>query len=400
MLKKYNERNSSEMSNRTVAFIPARGGSKGIPYKNIKPFCGKPLIYWTIKAAVDSGIIDTVFVATDDISIKDTVLSFAFEKVEVIERSESSCRDEAPTEEVLLEFARQYDFDEIFLIQATSPLLEGRDLAGAYDLFKSKRADSLLSVVRQKRFIWGEVGNLYSKPANYDPLHRPRRQDWEGYYVENGAFYLSTRRAVIESECRVSGNIALFEMNEAAYFEIDEPSDWTIMEQLKKRHIQEQHNFMPDLKLLISDVDGVLTDAGMYYSSDGEEMKKFNTRDGKGIELLRDAGLKFMILTSENINVVQRRADKLKADYVYMGIKDKKSFLESFFEQNPEYHFNNTAYIGDDVNDLECLKLAAFSAAPNDGASEVIAHVQYVCRTNGGQGCVREVCDLIINTKK
>ena len=115
-----------------VAFIPVRGGSKSIPLKNIKIFAGKPLVYWTVKAAVECSDVNEVYVATDSQKIKDTVLNFNFDKVKVIGRSEQSATDIASTESAMLEFAEKYEFNNICLIQATSPLLTSEDLTRGF----------------------------------------------------------------------------------------------------------------------------------------------------------------------------------------------------------------------------------------------------------------------------
>lgn len=154
------------------------------------------------------------------------------------------------------------------------------------------------------------------------------------------------------------------------------------------------------IKLLVCDVDGVLTDAGMYYDSLGNEWKKFNARDGKGIELVKKFGIKVMFLTSENTEIVRRRAEKLNIDFCYMGIKQKKERLIEFFRDNTEFSFDTTAYIGDDVNDFEVLKLVSFAAVPADAVEENLKIADYVCERKGGAGCVREICDLIRNNNK
>lgn len=385
-----------------VAFIPVRGGSKSIPLKNIKEFCGKPLVYWTIKAASETQHIESVYVATDNEHIKQTVLQFKLPKVHIIERSHETATDTASTEAAMLEFASNYNFEHMILIQATSPLLESTDLQEGITKYFSDQVDSLLSVVRQKRFIWSNEGD-FVQPNNYDPLTRPRRQEWEGYLVENGAFYITSRKSLLKSGCRISGNISAYEMPDDTFFEVDEPSDWIIAEKLKEKRISKSSFSAVDfnkINLLVCDVDGVLTDAGMYYSLAGDELKKFNTRDGKGIELLREKGIRVMFLTSENIELVCKRAEKLKVDFLYMGVGDKKAYLEGFFEENNIYDFSKTAYIGDDINDLECIKSAAFSATPADGLPEVKDAARYTCSLAGGQGCVREICELILNGRK
>lgn len=155
-----------------VAFIPVRGGSKSIPLKNIKEFAGKPLVYWTLQAAVECEDIDKIFVATDSDRIKKIVLAFGFDKVEVIGRSSETATDAATTESAMLEFAEKYEFDNIVLIQATSPLLTAKDITSGIEALS--HSDSVLSVVRQKRFLWEQ--DEYAKPLNYDlcPAHGAR----------------------------------------------------------------------------------------------------------------------------------------------------------------------------------------------------------------------------------
>jgi N-acylneuraminate cytidylyltransferase len=387
------------MSRCIVAFIPARGGSKGIPLKNIKRFCGRPLVYWVISAAHKCDYIDKVYVSTDSDLIAKEVSSFSFQRVEIIERSAGTADDLSSTESAMIEFAEKKDFTDIVLIQATSPLLDSLDLSRGIEKYLDSGSDSLLSVVRQKRFIWKESG----QPLNYDPLARPRRQEWEGFLVENGAFYITSRAKLLQSGCRISGAVSFYEMTEDSYFEIDDEHDWIIAEHLKYRQLKTNPPELPDLKrikLLVCDVDGVLTDGGMYYTSNGQEMKKFNTRDGMGIELVRNAGIKIMMLTSEQTDIITNRGKKLKVDYLFMGIKDKVAHLSNFFMENSEYSFDTTAYIGDDVNDLPAMSKVLFSAAPSDACDEVKRKSHFICHAAGGGGCVREICDLIIRELK
>lgn len=222
---------------KTVAFIPVRGGSKSIPLKNIKEINGMPLVYWTVKAASDCQFIDEVYVATDSDIIRSTVNSFGLDKVQVIERSEESASDTASTESAMLEFAEKVEFDNIVLIQATSPLLKYTDLDRGFVYFFEEGTDSVMSVVRQKRFIWEERGG-FVEPINYDYMHRPRRQDFDGFLVENGAFYINSKKALLLNGNRLSGRIRAVEMREESYFEIDEPSDWIIVEKLMKQVLE------------------------------------------------------------------------------------------------------------------------------------------------------------------
>ena len=213
---------------KTVAFIPARGGSKSIKEKNIMPLGGKPLIYWSVFACVNSSNIDKVFVSTDSEKIKNAVESFGFEKVEVISRSSETAIDTATSESALIEFCQNYEFDKVVFLQATSPLTKAADIDGGLLKLMSEGADSLISVVHNFQFLWDIKGN----PVNYNPQKRPRRQDWDGYYIENGAFYISSRKNILESQCRISGKISYWEMSSKTIFEVDEPNDWKIIERL------------------------------------------------------------------------------------------------------------------------------------------------------------------------
>jgi len=218
---------------RMIAFIPARSGSKSIPKKNIKNFNGKPLIHWVINAALNCDLIDHVYVSTDGDEIAEKVKLISNKKLSVVKRSDKTSTDTASTESAMFEFAKDHEFDNIILIQPTSPLLNNIDLESAINKYNIYNADSLLSVVRQKRFIWKESKN-YIKPVNYDPQSRPLRQDFEGFYIENGAFYITSRKALYDSNSRISGNVIFYEMHENTYFEIDDPSDWIIAESLHK----------------------------------------------------------------------------------------------------------------------------------------------------------------------
>jgi len=384
-----------------VAFIPVRGGSKGIPGKNIRKFCGQPLVYWAVKVASDSKRIDKVYVSTDSKEIKSIVEGFKLSKVQVIGRSKAVSTDTASTEAVMLEFAKKNNFENIVLIQATSPLLEARDLDKAIEKFEKGKFDSLLSLVKQKRFLWKTDGRVV-EPINYDYSNRPRRQDFDGFLVENGAFYITSKDLLMKSKCRLSGKIGSYEMKEDSYYEIDTLNDWIVAEKLKFERIKADVDGLYNLnnvKLLVCDMDGVMTDAGMYYSKDGERMKKFSARDGMGIKFLRNNGIKIILLTGEDNQIVRERAKKLNVDFLGAGVKDKLTYLKGFFEKNKKYNFKNTAYIGDDLNDLECLSRVYFSACPADAVAEVKGVVKYLCVNDGGGGCVREVCDLIINNR-
>lgn len=385
-----------------VAFIPVRGGSKSIPLKNIKHIGGRPLVYWTVKAACECKYIDKVYIATDSDKIKETVESFkngfekeVFSKACVIGRSAESASDTASTEFAMLEFSDNYEFDNIVLIQATSPLLVSDDLNKGFEAFYEEGTDSVLSVVLQKRFHWGNDSQGFAHPTNYDVFNRPRRQEFDGYFVENGAFYITSKKDLLKSQNRVSGNIKVVEMNEDTFFEIDEPSDWVIIEALMKKNGIVAPSNVPDIKMFLTDCDGCLTDAGMYYSEKGDELKKFNTRDGMGFKLLREKGVITGIITSENVDLNRRRAEKLKLDILESGCSDKVAAIKNICEKR-NISLENVCYVGDDINDLEVIKLVGYGCCPSDAIPKVKEFAKYITVAKGGEGVIREVVEKIM----
>lgn len=377
-----------------IAFIPARGGSKSIPLKNIKEIAGKPLLYWTAKAAQECQLIEKIYISTDEDCIEETAVGFRFSKLKVVRRSAESSSDTAPTEMAVLEFAKDYSFKNIVLIQATSPLLTSDDLFRGIKRFQNFKFDSLLSLVKQKRFLWEDFSGL-AKPLNYNPKQRPMRQKFKGQLVENGAFYIFSREGFLKHKCRLFGKIGWVEMDESTYFEIDEPEDFIIAEQLLLNRLKRKEIKAKAIKLFVIDVDGTLTDGGMYYSNRGEELKKFNTRDGKGIELLRERGIKIAFLTSETTNIVNKRAEKLKIDFVIQGCKDKLRAIRELAKKL-SISLANVAFIGDDLNDTDLLSIVGVSATPKDGCEKNKKIVDYISHLRGGEGCVRDFADYII----
>ncbi len=388
------------MSLRYTAFIPVRAGSKSIPLKNIKSMAGRPLVHWTIKAADECAGVGKIVVSTDSAVIEDAVAAFGSSKVEIHQRSAQSATDSASTEHVMLEYASEHDdFDVMILIQATSPLLTASDLNRGIERFESGHYDSVLSVVRQKRFIWKEDGDS-AVPVNYDYRCRPRRQEFDGLLVENGAFYLVSRAALLDSQCRLSGRIGLVEMDEASYYEIDEPSDWAIVENLLQRTsqgapVEPPRPDLSKIKALFTDCDGVMTDGGMYYSETGDEVKKFHTRDGVGFAMLQREGLVVGIITSENVDLVKRRAAKLKLDELHMGAGDKMKVIGELCEKYG-LSLDEIAYIGDDVMDIPVITAVGFGCSVSDGMPDVKEAAAYVTSAAGGEGAVREVAELIL----
>ncbi len=377
-----------------IAFVPVRCGSKSIPFKNIKPLCGKPLVYWVLNALQHSKKIDVIFVATDCNEIKEVVNTFEFSKVKVYDRSPENAVDTASTESVMLEFIEKNSFNKKYnfiLVQATNPFVKSDNFDEALELLSKSKADSLITCARTKRFFWTKEG----KSINYDYLNRPRRQDFEGTFIENGAFYISSIKNILNSKNRLFGKIVVYEMPEYTSVEIDEDDDWLIAEKLIQKYIIKK-SLNKNIKLIGIDVDGVLTDGGMYYFENGLEGKKFNTLDGKGIELARKKGIKIAIITQEKTKIVEKRAKKLKVDYLYQGVKDKLSVLKEICKKE-KINLGEVAYIGDDLGDYEVLNLVGAPACPKN-ALNVIKNIHGIekLKTVGGKGAVREFVELIL----
>ena len=385
---------------KTIAFIPVRGGSKSIPLKNIKLFCGKPLVCWNIEALENCPEVDEIIVATDSNEIWNVVSKHNYRKTTLYRRSDENARDTSSTESVMLEYihnARIIGSDIFMLVQATSPLTESNHFSEALQMYAKGEYDSIVTCVRNFRFFWNEDGSS----MNYDYMNRPRRQNFRGMLMENGAFYINTVQNILQNGNRLGGKIGIYEMPDYTATEIDEPDDWIILENLMRKHVLSHSHHYNNIKLFLSDIDGTLTDGGMYYSENGDELKKFNTRDGMGMKMLQKEGIKVGIITSENRELNQRRADKLNLDYFYQGRQHgEKIVVAKEICEKMNISLQEVAYIGDDVNCIELLSSVGFAACPLDADARVkaIPGINVMTR-KGGDGCVREFCEIILRKK-
>ena len=218
-----------------VALIPLRAGSKGIPGKNIKSLRNKRLYEYCLDACYKSNLFFKIFISTDSVEIINIISEYTkrkkYNNVEIILRPPNLARDETSTEEVIMHTIKYLSLskDDIFyLIQATNVFLRADDIKNSSKLMKSDC--SIVSVTKEHRFIWSSRG----EPLNYNPSERPRRQDWEGILFENGSFYCSTIKMILNSKCRISGNIKPFLMHSISKYEIDEPFEWDSVEAIVK----------------------------------------------------------------------------------------------------------------------------------------------------------------------
>ena len=221
-----------KMTKTFSALIPLRIGSKGIPKKNIKKIAGKPLFEWVLRAALNAKHIDDIYISTESEEIMNEVEALGV-GVKIIQRPAHLADDFASTEAVMLHALNQLASDYMVTIQATSPLLTQLDIDSACAQFAQAGHDSLLSAVRMKRFLWSEEGC----PLNYDPEKRPRRQNFRGTLIENGAFYISDLTLLAETKTRLHGNIGIYEMPEDTFIELDSPADWLLVEQIMNERL-------------------------------------------------------------------------------------------------------------------------------------------------------------------
>ena len=377
-----------------IAFIPVRGGSKSIPKKNIKIFCGKPLIYWNLIELENCDQVDEIVVASDSEDIISVVEEFKFSKVVVYRRSNENAQDHSTSESIMLEYINfaKLDLSDVFmLVQATSPFTKSNDFSNGLKMMNSY--DTVFSCAKIKRFIWDKDSN----PLNYDFKNRPRRQDFDGTFMENGAFCISLVSDIIKYNNRISGNIGICEMPEYTFVEIDEPEDWIIAERLFLKNNYSLTNYdFSKIKIFLSDVDGVLTDAGMYYTEKGDEIKKFSTYDGMAFKILQKKGVKVGIITTEDRQLNRNRAQKLSLDFDFHGADDKLKIIKELCKKQ-NINLNQVAYIGDDVNCFELLSNVGFPACPKNAVDKIKSIPNIIqLSQNGGSGVVREFVEIII----
>lgn len=378
----------------SIGFIPLRKGSTGVPGKNKKKLLGRPLFCWVLGQALASRL-DLIYIYTDD----EGILSFVekeyywTDRVIVIKRENYTATQTASTETAITAFLKteKPKFDLFCLLQATSPFTTARDIDRCLEKVGSRTTyDSALTVVRTHRFTWSEDG----KVQNYDIYNRPRRQDFKGLLIENGAIYVTTKTALQKTQNRLSGNTVLIEMPEDSLTEIDTLTDWKIAEELLAARLKKGKG-SERITHLVLDVDGVFTDGCVYYGSDGELLKKFDMRDGMGLEILRQNQVEVMVMTSENSDIVVSRMKKLKIDKLYMGVKDKYSLLTNLINKE-NLSFSQFAYVGDDVNDLANICACGWSFAPGNAMAPVKKHADIILANNSATGAIREVCDFIM----
>jgi YrbI family 3-deoxy-D-manno-octulosonate 8-phosphate phosphatase len=383
------------------AIIPARGGSKGIPRKNLLDICGRPMLAWTIVQAQKSGVMRDIYVSSDDAEI----LSVAQEwGAKTILRPPELATDTASSESALihaldhLESSGRRGLPEaVLFLQVTSPLREPEDIANALAQFRKERADSLLSCMRvEDFFIWQRTENG-CRSTNYDYRRRPRRQDIPEQFLENGSIYLFKPEILRQLSNRLGGRISIFEMPFWKSFQLDslelkDTVEWHLRERLYRKLTKLPR--AEDLDLVVYDFDGVMTDNSAYLSENGEEMVRIRRSDGFGVAMLRRAGIRQLIISAETNPVVAARAAKLQIE-VLQGIEDKARALKRYcIDAGLTLH--RTAYVGNDLSDIEVMESVGYSVAPADAYPLVKKIARIVTAARGGEGVVRELAALLL----
>lgn len=318
-------------------------------------------------------------------------------KIRIYRRLSKNATDTASTESLILEFLEKKELcndDILLIVQATSPFTTSFHFSDALRKYEIDNYDSMLSVVRFKRFLWGDSG----APINYDYHNRPRRQKYKGCLLENGAFYINKVANIIKYKNRLCGNIGYYLMPEYTWLEIDEEDDWIFAEKIMKKYRLDGETKTEEIKIVFSDVDGCLTDAGMYYSENGEELKKFSTYDGMAVELLKNKGIRTGIITGEKTELVKRRAEKIKCNYLYIGIQNKLKIIKEICN-NENVNMENVAYLGDDINDIQVLKAVGHPFCPINARNDIkrIPGI-IILKSAGGDGAFREMAERIITS--
>uniref|UniRef100_A0A3P8T333 N-acylneuraminate cytidylyltransferase n=1 Tax=Amphiprion percula TaxID=161767 RepID=A0A3P8T333_AMPPE len=385
-----------------VALILARGGSKGIPLKNIKMLAGVPLIGWVLRAAVDSEMFDSVWVSTDHDQIEKVAKSWG---ARVHRRSAEVSRDSSTSLETIQEFVTlNPEVDVICNIQATSPCLHPFHLKGALEMMTLQGFDSVFSVVRRHQFRWQEVkkgSRKLTEPLNLDPAKRPRRQDWDGELCENGSFYFTTSQLVKEGILQ-GGKVSYYEMLPQYSVDIDVDIDWPVAEQRVLRYGYFGRDTPEVVRLMFCNVSGCLTEGRIFLSVSGEDMVSINTKDTAGIRMLQREDVEVVLLTSSEDPVSQSLADKLATrtgcQVLQVGAEPLDDLQPILKEKNLEW--KDVAYIGNGQADARCLNLAGLSAVPGDAPVVAINAAKYTCHERGGLGAVKEFCEHILLQKQ
>jgi YrbI family 3-deoxy-D-manno-octulosonate 8-phosphate phosphatase len=396
-----------------LAIIPARGGSKGIPRKNIKNFAGHPLIAYSIQAGLSAQTVTRVIVSTDDEEIAEVARQYGADVPFI--RPEEFAQDrtlDLPVFQHALDWLEKnegYRPEVVVQLRPTSPV-RPPDLVdrAVQTLLDHPEADSVRGIVpagQNPHKMWrldeasGHMRNLLDVEGVTEPYNAPR-QILPPVYWQTGHIDAIRPRAFRAGS--MSGDVILPVMIDPAYtVDIDTPKDWSRSEWLvlysdldlvfpgrSRRPLPER------VDLIVFDFDGVMTDNRVWVNEEGREMVAAYRSDSTGLSRLRQHGVKAIVLSSEVNPVVGARCRKMNLP-VYQGISDKGEALAGLL-RGLEVRAENTIYLGNDINDLPCFPLVACALVVADALPEAKRHADIVLSHKGGHGAVRELCDLLL----
>ncbi|MGN7979183.1 cytidylyltransferase domain-containing protein [Microbacterium sp. 22195] len=407
----------------TVAIIPARGGSKGVPGKNLRRVGGVPLVERAVRAASAASGVDLVVVSTDDDAIAAVAEGAG---ARVVARPAELSGDTASSESALLHALDVLEAEgarvgTVVFVQATSPFIPSEGIAEAVDQIVSGRFDSVFSAYETYGFLWRRNAEGRAAAINHDAAHRPRRQDREPHYLETGAFYAFDAVGFRRFQHRFFGQVGIVEVPESSAVEIDDEQQLALAEALAAASAVpgcavahspadphspadvgpepcEESRICGDVPItasvLVTDFDGVHTDDTATVDSEGRESVRVSREDGMGVSRLRRAGIPMLILSTEQNPVVARRAEKLQVPVLH-GIDDKASALAAWAAEHG-IRLADIAYVGNDVNDLGALSIVGWPIAVANAHPRVKAAARVVLSRRGGEGAVREVIERML----
>lgn len=398
-----------------LALIPARGGSKGIPRKNIKSFAGYPLIAWSIAAAKQSKLVTRIIVSTDDEEIAAVAREWGAETpfLRPGELAQDKTTDLPVFEHALkwLEDVEEYHPDILVQLRPTSPFRpHGMVDAAVQILLNHKDADCVRGVVpaAQNPFkMWrfnGEdkpLEQLLTVEGITEPYNAPR-QILPPVYWQTGHID-AIRTGTIINKKSLTGEVIYPLVIDPKYtVDIDTPADWVKYEAaiyggLDMVSPGKPRRSMPKtVKMIICDFDGVVTDNLVLTDENGKETVSASRSDSMHIKTLREKGVEVMILSSEPNPVVQARAKKMGVEAIHgVGMQDKGRVMREVLEQK-KVRAEEVIYIGNDLNDLPCFEVAGWSVAVADAYPEVIRAADFVLTKSGGRGAIRELCEIVL----
>lgn len=398
-----------------LALIPARGGSKGIPRKNIRSFAGYPLIAWSIAAAKQAACVTRIIVSTDDEEIAAVAREYGAETpfLRPVEFAQDQTTDLPVFEHALqwLEANENYHPEVVIQLRPTSPIRPRDCVDSAVNiLLEHVDADCVRGVVpagQNPHKMWRFAGEgqpmkpLLEVEGIAEPYNAPR-QILPPVYWQTGHID-AIRVSTIREKHSLTGDVIYPLMLDPRYtVDIDTLSDWAKYEALANSGLEmvtpgKLKRPMPEkIDLIISDFDGVITDNRVWVNEDGTEYVAAYRSDSIGVQYLRASGIDVMIISSESNRVVEARARKMGVQVIHgVGIHDKGRVMRDVLEQK-NIRAENVIYIGNDLNDLPCFEIAGWSVAVADAYPEVLRAADFVSSKAGGHGALREVCDLIL----